>query len=162
MVGMGSGETVEFDGRVTLAAFEACVIPLASWNHRAHLTVAYLLLRAWPLEEAIERMRRGVQRYNAAHGIEQTFEGGGSGYHETLTIAWMRVLHAVMGAYGAAADAEEFLDAHPHLGSRVMLRLYYTRERIMSAEARRGWVEPDLGRLPEWRGEIGTPGPTAG
>lgn len=129
----------------TLAAFEACTIPLEAWNHRAHLTIAYLLLRAGSLEEATGRMRRGVQRYNAANGIEQTPTGG---YHETLTIAWMRVLHATIAAYGPAAGPDEFLDQHPHLGSKVMLRLYYTRSRMMSTQARYGWVEPDLAPLP--------------
>jgi hypothetical protein len=130
---------------ITLEAFEACSIPLADWNHRAHLTIAYLLLRQHPLEEATDRMRRGVQRFNLAKGIEQTPTGG---YHETLTVAWMRVLHTTIGAYGGASGPEEFFAQHPHLLSKVMLRLFYTRPRIMSSEARYGFVEPDLAPLP--------------
>ena len=130
---------------ITPEAFEACSIPIELWNHRAHLTIAYLLLRDWPLEAATARMRRGVQRYNAANGIEQTSTGG---YHETLTVAWMRLLHTTMTVYGPEQNAEQFLQAHPHLLSRVLLRLFYSRPRIMSPEARHGWVEPDLAPLP--------------
>jgi hypothetical protein len=130
---------------LSLEAFESLSIPLAEWNHRAHLTVAYLLLREHGLEAAIDRMRRGVRRFNAHHGIESTPT---QGYHETLTVAWMRVLASVMAAYGPGESADAFLDGHPHLSSKVMLRLYYTRPRIMSAGARHAWVEPDLAPLP--------------
>jgi hypothetical protein len=130
---------------ITLRNFDACAIPLEQWNHRAHLTVAYLLLRECPLEEATRRMREGVMRYNAANGIEQTPAGG---YHETLTVAWMRIMDSVMRTYGHEDDAERFLAQHPHLLSKVMLRLFYSRQRIMSHQARHGWVEPDLAPLP--------------
>ncbi|HYD01512.1 MAG TPA: hypothetical protein VEB22_09825 [Phycisphaerales bacterium] len=130
---------------VTLESFDACTIPLAAWNHLAHLTVAYLLLTAHPLEEATRRMQAGVRKYNAANGIQQTPIGG---YHDTLTIAWMRILHATMSAYGRAESADDFLQQHPHLLSKVLLRLYYSRPRIMSHDARHGWVEPDLAPLP--------------
>lgn len=138
---------------ISITAFDDCSLPREAWNHRAHLTVAYLLLRAYPPDEATRRMCEGVKKYNAAHGIEQTPTGG---YHETLTIAWMRIVGATMRAYGpGGADAgaeptvEAFLDHHTQLHSRVLLRLYYSRERIMSAEARRGWMEPDLAPLPK-------------
>ena len=65
-----------------------------------------------------------------------------------LTVAWMRVLAAVIAAYGPADSPGEFFSQHPHLSSKVLLRLYYTRPRIMSLEARRQWVEPDLAPLP--------------
>jgi hypothetical protein len=130
---------------ITLANFEACTIPIDQWNHRAHLTVAYLLLRACPLDEATRRMCEGVRRYNAANGIEQTPTGG---YHETLTVAWMRILDATMRTYGAEDGAERFLEQHPHLMSKVLLRLFYSRSRIMSQEARHACVEPDLAPLP--------------
>lgn len=130
---------------ITLATFEECSIPLESWNHRAHLTVAYLLLREHGPGRALEKMRSGIQNFNAKHGIEQTPTGG---YHETLTVAWLRVVHAMMSTYGPGEGPDDFLSQHPHLLSKVMLRLFYSRPRIMSQEARYGWVEPDLAPLP--------------
>ena len=137
---------------ITLDNFQSCAIPIEQWDHRAHLTIAYFLLRSYPLEEATRRMREGIQKYNAAHGIEQAANGTG-GYHETMTIAWMRVLHATMSVHGHAETAEQFLQQHPHLLSKVMLRLFYSRARIMCREAQQGWVEPDLAPLPRAPGQ---------
>src|SRR5215475_2205038 len=82
---------------ITLAAFDQSSIPLEHWNHRAHVTVACLLLRELPLDVAIDRMRRGVQAFNARHNISLTQT---SGYHETMTIAWVRIIHATMANHG--------------------------------------------------------------
>jgi len=146
-----------FPEPITLAAFESCSIPLGRWNHRAHLTVAYLLLQRHGLSPAglaaaTTAMCEGVQRYNAAHHIVQTPTGG---YHHTLTIAWMRLVHATLGLDGPGGgdpslppSPDAFFDHHTQLASRVLLRLYYTRDRIMSHQARTTWLEPDLAPFP--------------
>ena len=130
---------------ITIESFERLEIPVESWTHRAHLTVAYLYLRELPLEEAIARMRSGLGAILAHFQIQQTAT---QGYHETLTVAWMRIIAAMMAAYGPCDSPDAFLEQHPHLTSRFLLRLYYTRPRIMSAQARAGFVEPDLAPLP--------------
>ena len=130
---------------ISVESFERCVIPLEQFNHRAHVTVACLYLRSLPLDAAIDRMRRGIHAFNAHHKVAVTPT---SGYHETLTIAWLRVLYAVMQTHGAGQSLEEFFEQHPFLLCRTLLRLYYSKDRIMSAEARARWVEPDLAPLP--------------
>lgn len=128
-----------------LARFEACEIPLEEWNHKAHLRVAWTYLRRFGLEGAIERMRAGIPRFNASKGIA---DGLDHGYHDTLTVAWLKILDAMMRTHGAEADATTFLDKHTQLHSKVVLRLYYSRDRIMSWDAKRAFVEPDLAPLP--------------
>jgi len=128
-----------------LARFEACEIPLSEWNHRAHLRVAYAYLRLHGLEGAMERMREGIPRFNASKGIEDALDRG---YHDTLTVAWLRILDAMISVHGPEESAEAFLDRHTQLASKVLLRLYYSRDRIMTWEAKRGFVEPDLAPLP--------------
>lgn len=130
---------------ISIEAFERAQIPLESFNHRAHVTVACLYLRALPLDAAIDRMRRGIHAFNAAHKVQSTPT---SGYHETMTVAWMRILHAEMTTHGAGLSVDEFFEQHPFLFWRTLLRLYYSTDRIMSPEARNGWVEPDLAPLP--------------
>src|SRR5215208_7184478 len=73
--------------------FEDCTLPRAEWTHAAHLTVAlwHLLQLDWP--EATARVRRGIKRYNAAHGIAPTPTGG---YHETLTLFWLRFVRSYL------------------------------------------------------------------
>jgi hypothetical protein len=128
-----------------LARFEACGIPLEEWNHRAHLRVAWTYLRRHGLGEARNRMRAGILRFNASKGIE---DGLDHGYHETLTAAWLTILDAMMRVHGAEPDAVAFLDKHTQLASKALLRLYYSRDRILSWEAKRRFVEPDLAPFP--------------
>jgi hypothetical protein len=45
-------------------------------------------------------------------------------------------------------DSESFCEAHPHLLQKTLLRLYYTRPRIMTLEAKARFVEPDIAPLP--------------
>jgi len=62
-----------------LRGFYDCTLPRADWTHAAHLTIAlwHLLQYDWP--EAVARVRHGIKRYNAAHGIVTTPTGG---YHD--------------------------------------------------------------------------------
>lgn len=128
--------------------FEACTLPLAEWTHRAHVKVAFVYLRALPFEEALDRMRTGIQAYNAAN---QVVEGPTSGYNETTTCAFLRLIAATIAAYGRVLptpDADAFCEAHPQLLSKHILRLFYTPERRLHPDAKTQFVEPDLAPLP--------------
>ena len=133
------------DAEELLAGFEDTSWPLERWTHRAHLTVAWTYLVAHGLEGATEKMRAGIQRYNAAHDLPEARDRG---YHETLTLAWLHVLDGVMQAHGQGDSSEAFLEAQPYLLQRFLLRLYYSRPRIMSWEAKRAFVTPDLASFP--------------
>lgn len=122
--------------------FEDCTLPRERWTHAAHLTVAlwHLLQYDWP--EAVARVREAIKRYNAAHGVRQTPTGG---YHETLTVFWMRRVRAFLeeGRNEARSLVALANDLAASADSRLPLE-YYTRERLFSAEARAAWAEPDL------------------
>src|SRR5204863_5727478 len=70
------------------------------------------------------------------------------GYHETMTQAWMRLVHFTLQEFGPKESADAFLDEHTQLLSKRALRFFYSRERIVSAEAKHEFVEPDLARFP--------------
>ena len=63
--------------------FEALTLPKTSWTHVAHFVVGLWYLSHHPLPDAIERIRKGIFRYNEAVG---TINSDTSGYHETLTL----------------------------------------------------------------------------
>lgn len=128
-----------------LQQFESRAWPLSEWHHRDHVRLAYLLLREGTFEQAAERIRRGIRAHNAAHGVTDTPT---SGYHETMTLAWLRLVETILLEYGPEATADAFCDAHPELMQKKSLRLFYSRERFMSAEAKVRFVEPDLAPLP--------------
>lgn len=125
--------------------FESCLLPRDRWTHQAHLTVAlwYTLRHRWP--EAVRLVRARIKRYNEASGIITTPT---SGYHETMTLFWMHMVRLYLET--ASRESSLVLLANGLIercgDSRLPLE-YYTRERLMSSEARAEWIEPDLKSL---------------
>ena len=128
------------------AAFESGTLPQAEWTHRAHLLMALWYASHLPAGPALDAMRSGIQRLNLVHGVVTTPSGG---YHETITRAYMRLVGDFVeqdgGADGWSARGARLLARH---GAKDHLLRYYSRERLMSPEARVGGVEPDLRPLP--------------
>jgi len=127
--------------------FEGATLPHAEWTHRAHLTVALWYATHHAPGEALDRMRVGLVRLNAAHGIPITPTRG---YHETITRFYM---HAVGKFVALETSPTEPWDDRANrlferLGARDLTRRYYSESRLMSGEARAAWVEPDLQPLP--------------
>lgn len=133
------------DDDAFMAAFDGATIPKQRWRHRDHVRAAWLHLARAPFDEALPRLRAGIRRLNAAHGVVEAVDRG---YHETLTHAWLRLVDTTRRAHGPEVDSDAFCDRHPHLLAPTLLRLYYTRDRIVSPEAKRRFVEPDLAPLP--------------
>lgn len=121
--------------------FEACTLPHSAWTHRAHLTVALWYLVQGSEAEATWRMRDGLHRLNQAHGVPTTKERG---YHETITLFWLRMIGREV-AHAADGELVEMANviAHRYSNSRLPFE-YYSRDLLMSWEARQRWVEPDL------------------
>lgn len=85
------------DDRSFLAEFEAAAIPSQRWSHRAHIRMAFLYLRDWPFPDALARIRSGILSLNRANNVQDTPE---SGYHETVTVAWARIIASTIRAHG--------------------------------------------------------------
>jgi len=131
--------------REFIEAFEAKRWPLEKWRHRDHLRLAYLYLMAHGFDGALERLRSGIRAHNDAHGV---VDSPTDGYHDTMTGAWLTLVKLVVDEYGPSADGEAFCDDHPELSQKKVLRLYYSKERFMSAEAKRSFLAPDLSAFP--------------
>jgi hypothetical protein len=129
-----------------MRAFEEARIPCESWNHRAHVRIAYIYLSRMPYPKALELLRERLPLLLAAH---QVGEGLTMGYHETLTSAWTRLIHVAMRSYGPYASFEKFCEEHPHLLQKQLLRAFYSRPHIGTEHAKRHFVAPDLAGLPE-------------
>lgn len=123
-------------------AFERCTLPKAEWTHREHLTVAlWYLLRHSPAEATL-LIRSGIQRYNLS-------TSNPTGYHETITLAWIAVITRFLAERERGADiarlTQELLE---ECGEKLYLLRYYSCDLLMSPAARQGWVEPDAMPLP--------------
>ena len=133
-----------------VSEFEACRWPLEAWHHREHIKLAYLYLNRYSFEDAFGKIRRGIKAFNTIHAVA---DSPTSGYHETITHAWLSLVKFVLDEYGPAASADEFYESHPELSQPKTLRLFYSRECIMSVAAKTSVVEPDLTPLPVRRKE---------
>ena len=131
-----------------LAQFEDCTLPAERWHHAEHIRIAYLCLRQHPFPDALNRMRAGLKALNTAQAVPESLDRG---YHETLTVAWLRLVQVILAEYDPAENALSFFEQHPELSQRKTLRLFYSRDRIMSWQAKAEFVEPDLAPLPVGR-----------
>lgn len=120
-------------------------LPKTEWTHAAHLVAATVLLRAEGLSRAEAVMPDRIRRYNEATGVANTDQDG---YHHTVTLFYVRALSAFLEAEGlAGADVDDATACRIVLAAPIAERAYplrrYTRERLFSVAARRGWVAPD-------------------
>jgi hypothetical protein len=127
---------------ILIREFDACTLPRHQWEHQAHLTVALWYLTHYSQPEATNYIRNGIQRYNLAQGIKTTKD---SGYHETITLFWIQIVRRYLSVGTANGSFVDIANAllHSYRNPRLPLE-YYSRERLMSWDARRSWVEPDL------------------
>ncbi|WP_280462042.1 hypothetical protein [Nocardia carnea] len=109
-------------------------------SHRDHLRVVFAKTRQANEEEAVEFTRRGLRTLTERLGMPEK-------YHETLTVAWARIVSALTAA-SPAVDFAAFLDTHPDLASTSFVEKYYTRQLLFSPAARDRFVAPDLRDLP--------------
>jgi len=124
------------------AAFHARALTHAEWTHRAHLRIAWMFVKRYPLDEAHLLFRIALIRLNTVHEVPESAQRG---YHETLTRVW---LHLVATLLDDAESSEAFLDRHGELLNREAPLRHYTREHVMSVHARSVFVEPDREPLP--------------
>src|SRR5689334_3339479 len=109
---MMATELCDSDLQDLVRQFEDCTLAKDRWTHRAHLCVAVWYLTQLPRDDATDRIRQGIQRYNASLGNSQ-------GYHETVTLSWIALLAdflsqtdtAFSPAHCATAATERFADS---------------------------------------------------
>lgn len=136
-----SDEEMEAISRAVLAR----TLPKAEWTHRAHFAFAVWML-ARHGGAALRETRAAIFSYNEATGTPNTDT---SGYHETITAASLAIAKAHRRDHPGAPIFEQVngLLAGP-CGRSDWVFTYWSRERLFTVEARRGWVPPDLRPLP--------------
>jgi len=119
-------------------SFEDGSLPRSEWTHARHLVLALWYIHRHGRDRATGLIRDGIRRYNERHGNR-------TGYHETLTLAWVAVIDGFLGGKDRAVPvsvlAEELL---AECCDKDYLLRFYSRSRLFSDEARGRWVPPDL------------------
>ena len=132
-----------------VAGFLDRTLPCKQWTHAAHLAVGLWHVREFAPDDALVQLREGIRGYNGACGVENSTTGG---YHETITRFYVVFIGKYLDGIPLAdrtdwlAVTNQLIEQH---GARDLAMGYYTRERLMSPEARAAWVEPNLRRSPD-------------
>lgn len=123
-------------------AFASGALAAAEFRHAHHVRVAWVLLRQHAPAEALPLMRAGIQRIAQAHSHPGL-------YHETITAAYLRLIHARLRAE-PGLDWAAFRERHPALFEwpSTLLAEHYSAERLADPEARRAFLDPDRAPLP--------------
>jgi len=121
-----------------VAAFEDTTLPPERFHHADHIRLAWLLLAADDLPAALDRFRRGLRRYAAALGKADL-------YHETITVAYVLLIHERREGGPAGEPFEDFARRNPDLLAwrPGVLDRYYRPETLASERARRVFLLPD-------------------
>lgn len=126
--------------------FETCSLPKEKWTHEAHFVMALWYCSHQPLPLAMQSIRNGIKKYNVSVGGENTDH---SGYHETITVFYTRVIINYLLTNDKTRQFENKLSdlfEQPFLVKDFPLQ-YYSKELLMSKEARRDWIPPDIQSL---------------
>lgn len=133
-------ERVAWDGGLQgfVAQFQAGTLSKEDWTHDMHLSIGLYYVFTYGLERGYKLMAEGIRTVNAKHGQNK-------GFHETITRAYLVLLADFVDEYGPAPITqlnEQMLESG--LSDRMLLFDFYSKDRLMSHEARTGFVEPDL------------------
>ncbi len=128
----------------TVAQFEAATLPDWAWTHEAHLICALSVLSRFGIDSAPKEMRQRLLRYNEAVG---KINSDTSGYHETATVFWLKAVWDYLSEDGKIDFEQDTIDkllSSIDLANRNLFLKVYSKERVLSTEARKQYVAPDL------------------
>ena len=121
-----------------MARFEDGTLPAELFHHSDHVRVAFLYLCRCPALEALERFSNSLVRFAEAKGKPGL-------YHETITWAFLLLIHERMARSGVSQTWTQFAAANPDLinWEKNILWKYYRSETLSSDLARKIFIFPD-------------------
>ena len=134
-------DTTELTDAEFVRAFEACQLSNESFHHRDHIRLAWIYLQRYPELEARELMAGAIRKFAAHHGKSDK-------YHETVTVAWLRLVANAIARTPPGSSFEHLTAAAPELLDKRTIEKFYSAAALASESARAWWVEPDLQPLP--------------
>lgn len=125
----------------------ACTLPKAEWTHEAHLAATTYLVLEHPEIDLDAALPGLIRAYNeSVGGVNDDTQG----YHDTITRAYLHGVRMFLRGVDRRRPIHELVNdlLRSPTGRRDWPLRFWSKMRLMSVEARRGWVEPDLAPLP--------------
>ena len=122
-------------------ALESCSLDPALFSHEAHLRLAWLQIRKYGMEKAIDNITTILPAYVASLGAVGKF-------NHTITIAAIKAVHHFMKR-SAASNFRDFIQENPRLryNFRELLGYHYSENIFISEKAKTEYLAPDLIRF---------------
>ncbi|MEE1963335.1 hypothetical protein V1387_11620 [Allomuricauda taeanensis] len=121
-----------------LNAFESGNFPPSMFDHEAHLRLAWVSLKQYGEQEAIEKVCEGIKNFDMLHG-------DGNKFHTTLTVASIKTVNHFMQKSKSHHFAD-FIQEFPRLKTsfKELLGQHYGFELLFDPKAKEAYLAPDL------------------
>ncbi|HMH45688.1 MAG TPA: hypothetical protein VK557_19525 [Pyrinomonadaceae bacterium] len=121
-----------------IRAFEACTLPADRFHHPEHVRVVWLYLHRYSVLETLARFCESLKRFASANGKATL-------YHETISWAYVFLIHERMARSAREQTWPEFIDGNIDLfdWQTSILKSYYRDVTLKSELARKTFVLPD-------------------
>jgi hypothetical protein len=118
--------------------FESGSLPPTAFHHADHVRMAFAYLSQYPLLQALEKFSAALKLFANAQGKENL-------YNETITWAYLFLIHERISRAGQPQGWEEFSEANPDLlmWNNGVLKRYYAEETLQSDLAKSVFLFPD-------------------
>ena len=125
----------------------ARTLPRTEWTHEAHLAATTYLLLKHPEIDLDAALPGLIRAYNESVG---GVNDDSQGYHDTITRAYLHGIRLFLSEADRSEPIDDLVNdlLHSPMGQRNWPLRFWSKERLMSVEARRSYVPPDLAALP--------------
>lgn len=119
-----------------LLQFGNCTFPPELFDHKAHLRLAWLQIKQYGIEQALENCCEYISGFASFHGDHQKF-------NKTITNA---SVYAVQHFMEDEHTFEEFIEKNPQLLSdlKALINSHYSYDIFVVENARKLFIEPDV------------------
>lgn len=118
--------------------FSSCHFPASDFTHEAHLRLAWIHIRKYGVEQAVENINDQIKAFADSLNASDN-------YHNTVTSA---AVYAVSHFHKRSSSAtfKAFIEEFPQLKTNFLglLSSHYSYDVAKSEEARKEYLEPDL------------------
>ena len=125
----------------------ARTLPREEWTHEAHLAATTYLTLRHPEIDLDAELPAIIRGYNESVG---GVNDDAQGYHDTITRAFLHGVRLFLAEADIREPIHELVNdlLHSPMGRRDWPLRFWSKERLISVEARRHFVEPDLAAMP--------------
>ncbi|MFK2820041.1 hypothetical protein U0L90_07935 [Flavobacteriaceae sp. LMIT009] len=124
---------IEFENQ-----FTNCQLDPSLFSHEAHLRLAWIHIKKYGVDQAIENIQSQLKKFVAHVGATDK-------YHTTLTIVAVRAVDHFMQKSNHT-DFQTFIAAFPKLKTdfKALINSHYSFDIFENEKARKKFLEPDL------------------